>query len=524
MSLINDEQSKTDRLPKRRPSLVINAISNWAALGVNVGISFVLTPYLIHNLGQTDFGVWKLLASVVGMYGLLDLGISSAIMRYISYYLGRKDYDSLNSTFNTSLALFCVAGLLCILLAIAFVRPLAAFFSIPSVNFAKFRYGMWFLGLATALAFFKNVITTTIRAYEFFVPYNIILIVVELTRGGLCVLLVGIGWGLQGAALATLVSTVVSVLCYSVLFKCLCPDIKFSFGMVDWKSARRLLVYGVPVMVTVVAEIFRTKLDSIVIAKWLDMRSVTLYMVGATLVLFLQQLLMATSGALDPRFGRLSGIGDRDGIANLYLRSLAFTTSLAFSVGITMLWIGRVLISLWIGAGYDSSYTVFSILVIGHMCAASQMPTISLLFALNRHRICAVLVLVEGLANLTLSILFVQKWGIYGVAMGTLIPMVVCKIFILPVYAIRLVDVRFFRFYWTITRPIVVLTLIGLAIVRLFHPVGLSWFQLIGMFCMCWLVLMCTANWLGQSSEHRFTLDTVRQFVLKYVSKVRHSG
>ena len=53
--LSEDEVKKIDveKLSgQQRPSLVINAVSNWGPLAVNFVIGFLLTPYLIAHLGK----------------------------------------------------------------------------------------------------------------------------------------------------------------------------------------------------------------------------------------------------------------------------------------------------------------------------------------------------------------------------------------------------------------------------------------------------------------------------------------
>ena len=50
-------EAKATKSPQRRPSLKINALSNWASLGVNIAIGFFLTPFIIRHLGKTGFGI-----------------------------------------------------------------------------------------------------------------------------------------------------------------------------------------------------------------------------------------------------------------------------------------------------------------------------------------------------------------------------------------------------------------------------------------------------------------------------------
>ncbi len=63
-----------------------NVGSSWFALGVNVLVGIFLSPYILHRLGDEAFGLWILIFSATGYYGLFDLGIRSSIVRYVAKY------------------------------------------------------------------------------------------------------------------------------------------------------------------------------------------------------------------------------------------------------------------------------------------------------------------------------------------------------------------------------------------------------------------------------------------------------
>ena len=48
--------------------------------------TLLLTPFIIGTLGQAEYGVYKLSASVVAYLLLLDLGVGNAITRYIAKF------------------------------------------------------------------------------------------------------------------------------------------------------------------------------------------------------------------------------------------------------------------------------------------------------------------------------------------------------------------------------------------------------------------------------------------------------
>src|SRR5437667_7207048 len=96
-----------------------NVGSSWFALGINVLVGISLSPYILHRLGDEAFGLWVLIFSLTGYYGLFDLGIRSSIVRYVAKYSATKDDDHLNRLVNTAMFSYSVIGLVC--LAVTFV-------------------------------------------------------------------------------------------------------------------------------------------------------------------------------------------------------------------------------------------------------------------------------------------------------------------------------------------------------------------------------------------------------------------
>src|SRR5438132_13334946 len=80
-----------------------NVGSSWSALGINVLVGIFLSPYILHRLGDEAFGIWILIFSATGYYGLFDLGIRSSIVRYVAKYSTTQDYGDLNRLVNTAM-------------------------------------------------------------------------------------------------------------------------------------------------------------------------------------------------------------------------------------------------------------------------------------------------------------------------------------------------------------------------------------------------------------------------------------
>ena len=71
--------------------IIKNVGSTWFSLGCDVLVGLLLSPIILHWLGDTAFGIWVLIFSITGYYGLFDLGIRSSVVRYVSKFIATDD-------------------------------------------------------------------------------------------------------------------------------------------------------------------------------------------------------------------------------------------------------------------------------------------------------------------------------------------------------------------------------------------------------------------------------------------------
>ncbi|HEX2971798.1 MAG TPA: oligosaccharide flippase family protein, partial [Tepidisphaeraceae bacterium] len=89
-----------------------NVIWNWVALGANLLAGFIVAPFLVHRLGQTGYGLWILVASLIDYFGLLDMGVRGAVGRQIALHHAKQNRQGVNETLSTALAILSGGGVL----------------------------------------------------------------------------------------------------------------------------------------------------------------------------------------------------------------------------------------------------------------------------------------------------------------------------------------------------------------------------------------------------------------------------
>src|SRR5262249_22758176 len=126
--------------------IIKNVGSSWFSLGVNIVTGLFLSPFILHRLGDTAFGIWVLIFSLTGYYGLFDLGIRSSIVRYVSKYTATDDKEGLAKLVNTSLFGYSCIGLISLVATFFLVTYVDHIFRIPPDFFATARWLLIMVG------------------------------------------------------------------------------------------------------------------------------------------------------------------------------------------------------------------------------------------------------------------------------------------------------------------------------------------------------------------------------------------
>ena len=102
------------------------------------------------------------------------------------------------------------------------------------------------------------------------------------------------------------------------------------------------------------------------------------------------------------------------------------TMFLAVPILVGFMTLGGEFITVWMGPGYGRSAWVLLILTVARFGALANEPVGTTLLALGHVRLCAAMTVVQSLAALALSVglVLMTNLGIYGIAIGTALPMI----------------------------------------------------------------------------------------------------
>ena len=82
-----------------------NTILLYMRMLVLMLISLYTSRVILRTLGVEDYGIYNVVGGVIAMFSILSRSISSAISRFITFELGREDFDKLKKIFSTSVTI-----------------------------------------------------------------------------------------------------------------------------------------------------------------------------------------------------------------------------------------------------------------------------------------------------------------------------------------------------------------------------------------------------------------------------------
>lgn len=425
-------------------TIIRNVFSNWASYLVTALIGFFLAPMVVHSLGNTGYGLWTLILSLTGYFGLLDLGLRSSVGRFVTRYMALHDEEGVNRTINTALLMLSFGGILAFATTVVTIQFFLGSLHVDPQYAAAAKIAFLITGLNTSCILPLSVFSSVLIALERFDALSGVTIIGELTRAVLVVTFLKLGYGLVSLALISLAVTTVEYCALGVCAKQFYPPMRISLRFWDRTTLKDLFTFGIFRFIWIVANQLIFYSDSVVIGIFLSAGAITFYAIAGSLINYGRNIVSLVTDTLYPAVTRMDARQDTVGLQNMLLLGTRIALLVAVPLCLGFVFLGRQFITLWMGSAYASSATLLLILTIPQLGSMSQYASALTLGGMAKHRVLAYLVMGEGVANLILSIVLVRKIGLAGVAWGTVVPHLLCTTVLVPLYTLRILklDVR----------------------------------------------------------------------------------
>ncbi|MBI4221017.1 MAG: oligosaccharide flippase family protein [Chloroflexi bacterium] len=436
--------------PPRVPlanTLVRSVLSVTAGSFLSQGIYFLLTPYVIAQLGADRYGIWGVFATVAAYFALLDLGLGLSYVKLLAEYLARGDEDRANRLVNTGFVFHLAVSLSIVVAGLSAEGALFRTLNIPDVHNDEAQLAYYALLGVILLSAPLEGVRSLLYARQRLGVVSVIDTLATVANAATVAWLLAADYKLFGLAAGLVISALVrNVLTIAAAVRVF-PALRFDARLWDWDALRAMWRYGSRVQLMNISGLVNFQVDRLLLSHLVGVRSVALYQVGASIASFARSIPVQLLPPILPAASELDAVRDRDRLDQLYWRASRYVALLAIGLLGFVTATASVLVATWIGnPEFAGSADVTRILLTGFV--VNLLTAVPALIARGKGLLSwetrsAVMI---PILHIVLAIVLIPQWAAPGAALGGMLALGTGSLYFLaaahrPVFGWRLADV-----------------------------------------------------------------------------------
>ncbi len=434
-------------------------VGSWLQYVVALAVTLAVTPFVLGHLGPAAYGVWLLFTQALGYSGLLDLGVTPALVRYVAEARGREDRQALRHTLGTALRFHAAAGAACLVLGLLFAAGVHRWFDLGELPADAARQTAVLAALATAIGFPATALTAALRGFQRFDLAAGLGVASHLVRAAATFAALTLGMGLPGLAGAALLGSFVALIGGGILLKRISGLGLESVSAGSRATLRRLLSFGAFSLVGAVGWQLAYGADLIVIGAILTVADAAHFGLALNVIAMASAFVGAFTGNLMPLASVYRARGQTESLQTTYLWGTRVAATLALPQLIVLFVEGTSLLSRWVGPKVGTpAGEILQVLVLAYLPNLLNAAGMPLALGLGLERVGAALMVSEGVTKLGLSLLLVGAIGTKGVALATLASGLVHQGLLWPWALCRQLGLPLRSFWWRALGPLILPT------------------------------------------------------------------
>src|ERR1700722_13619905 len=277
-----------------------NVLFNWLGTIANMAVGFLLSPFVLHRLGNVAYGVWVLTVSVVGYLSLLDLGMQSSVLRFVSQGHTKQDHQGASEATSAALWVRLQISALALMLSAGMAVVFPHIFKIPPDLASDARKAIMLIGAATAVTMSLGVLGDVISALNRYDLQNYVNLVQTAIRVIGMVALLRRGYGIVAIAACELVAFSIGKLLQVWIAHRLYPELRIRLAKPKRETLRKIWSYSSYTLLITIAVQLVYQTDNRVGGAFVSTAAVTFYAIANSLCRYVSQVINSMSSTFTP--------------------------------------------------------------------------------------------------------------------------------------------------------------------------------------------------------------------------------
>lgn len=397
------------------------AILSYLSLFIGSCISIVYTPFMLRLLGQSEYGLLTLANSIVGYLSLLNLGLGSTMIRYISKYKAEGEKDKEYGLISLFLIIYLCISIIVIITGGILIYNTHYFFSdtLSPKEFNTLQTLMWLVTFNIFIGINSSVFYAIMMAYEKFIFTKVIGILNTIISPLIMLPLLLCGYKSIGITTA---STLLNVINIFIIISYCFYKLKIHIKFIKFENSflKELMSFSFFVFIAMLVDKVYWSTDQIILGAVSGTIAVAIYNIGATFTNYFMSFSTAITGLFLPKLTEMTTkhVSDKE-FSELFIRVGRIQFFILGMVLGGFIVLGKQFIFLWAGREYQSSYYIALILLIPLIIPLIQSLGVQLMYARNLHKFRSIVLCIIAIINVILSIPLAHLYEGIGCALIT---------------------------------------------------------------------------------------------------------
>lgn len=393
-------------------------ILNYVVLGLNNLIGLLYIPFMLRMLGQSEYGLYSLVASIIAYLTIMDFGFGNAIIRYTAKFHAEGKQQEQYEMFGMFLVLYSIIGLLSVGAGAALYFNIDSLFgeAMTTYELGRAKLLMIILIFNLAVTFPLSIFGAIITAYEDFVFQKVVQLIRIILNTTIMICLLKMGYK---AVAMVVVQTIFNLATLSLNYY-YCHyriGIKIVFKKFRWGFLKEVSIYSFWIFLNAIMDRIYWGTGQFVLGATASTAAVAVFAVAISMEQMYMSFSIAIASVLLPRVTAMVAKhqSDRE-IFDLFIRTGRIQyIAMAFILSGFILF-GRQFIALWVGKSYEDAYIITVMFFVALIIPLIQNVGITILQARSRMRFRSLLYFTIAISSLAFQILLARRYGGIGCA------------------------------------------------------------------------------------------------------------
>lgn len=459
--------------------LKAGAALNYVSICLNMVVGLIYTPYMLRMLGQSEYGLYSLAASIIAYLTVLDLGFGNAIVRYTAKFRAEGKQKEQEEMFGMFFILYIGIGVIAMIAGSVLSLNVENMFSraMTDTEVSRTRIMLWLMTFNLAFTFPMSIWGSIMSAYERFVFQRIVSIVRSVLNPVVMILLLVVGYKAVAMVVVTTIFNVATLLINWWYCKYRLT-IKVRFAKFKWGFLKEVSIYSFWIFLNAIMDRIYWSTGQFVLGIYKGSVAIAVYAVAIQLESMYMMFSTAISSVFLPKVTSMVTKGSSDEeISDLFIRIGRIQYIVMAYILSAFVVFGKQFIIIWAGDDYTDAYYLTLMFFVPLTVPLIQNLGILILQARNQMKFRSMLYIVIALCSLGLSIYLAQIYGGYGCAFATGMALLIGQGLIMNIYYQKKQRINIKVFWWEILKMSIVpavFIVVGLYALNHFEPSNMT--------------------------------------------------